>query len=103
MRVIYRESGGFTGLVRGCDLDTDRLASKDAKRLQDLVRAAGLLDPDVKISGCAPEDDEGTHRLEVEDGERSFACRFTIMTMAEALEPVVEFLSAQSKAMPLDE
>lgn len=38
MRVIFRQSGGFAGLIEGCELDTARLPSKEAARLRALVK-----------------------------------------------------------------
>ncbi len=42
MKVRFRQSGGFAGLVLGCDLDTSTLPPAEAQELTRLVKQANL-------------------------------------------------------------
>ncbi len=42
MRVKFLQSGGVVGAVRGCELDSARLAPDDARELESLVRDSGI-------------------------------------------------------------
>ncbi len=44
LKLQFRQSGGFAGLLRGVDLDLARLDPADAARLRALVADAGLLE-----------------------------------------------------------
>jgi len=41
VKVRFRQSGGFSGLLRGCDLDTEVMDRHESKELEALV-AAGV-------------------------------------------------------------
>ena len=43
MKVMFRQSGGYTGLMMGSELDTDSLPSDEAASLQSLVEQSGIL------------------------------------------------------------
>jgi len=38
MKVSFRQSGGFAGLIRGCELDSAELPDKEAAELNQLLR-----------------------------------------------------------------
>ena len=42
MKVTFRQSGGFAGLSRGCELDTAELPAAEAAKLEAMVAASGL-------------------------------------------------------------
>ena len=94
MRVSFRQSGGFAGLVRGCELETAAMPAGDADLLSSLVK--GCLD------GEAPAEDEGEARDEifyeiVIEGEgipRRLA--FTDRGVPPSTRPLLEFLSERS-------
>ena len=39
MKVRFRQSGGFSGLLRGCDLDTELMDRREGKELEALIAA----------------------------------------------------------------
>ena len=42
MKITFRQSGGFMGLVRGCTVDTSTLAADEQSRVEALVEASTL-------------------------------------------------------------
>ena len=42
MKITFRQSGGFMGLVRGCTVDTTALAADEKIRVEGLVTASTL-------------------------------------------------------------
>ena len=49
-RVRFRQSGGFAGLVRACDLTPDSLDAHSREELERLVAASGLAARDIAAS-----------------------------------------------------
>lgn len=96
MKVTFRQSGGYAGLIVGCELDTDSLPADEAATLQSLVEESGILQAK---GGYAPqgrdllqyeitiETSEGVHRVLLDD-----------TTIPESAVPLIEYL--QSRAAP---
>lgn len=42
MKVYFLQSGGFAGLVRQCELDTQTLDAEQARELERLVKESGI-------------------------------------------------------------
>ena len=42
MKISFVQSGGFSGLLRGCELDTAVLAADTAQELEYLTEASGI-------------------------------------------------------------
>jgi len=94
VRVEYRRSGGFSGLVAGCDLDTARMAPREAEKLTALLRAC-----EEARSSVSPAEARDTllHeiRLEEDDGT-SRTLRFDEMNMPASAGLLLEFLGRRS-------
>ena len=96
VKVSYRHSGGFTGLVTGCDLDTGKMAPPEAKKLAALLEDCAGSAP----SGPAPEArDAAVHEITVEgdDGARR-TLLFDDLNLPPAAAPLLEYL--RSRAAP---
>jgi len=50
MKVRFVQSGGFAGLVKGCELDTASLPAESARQLEQLVRQSGIRGSGVFLS-----------------------------------------------------
>jgi hypothetical protein len=69
MRLKFLQTGGFAGLVRGCELDTRNMEPHEAERLRQLVRESGVQQvagkqpagskPDARTYEFSFEEDEG--------------------------------------------
>jgi hypothetical protein len=98
MLVKFRQTGGFAGLSRGCDLDSAALSPSDAAELERLVRAAGL---DKLKSARGPGADRQQYEIEVHDGARRVAATFDDSALTDPVAALVAFLKARAKPMPL--
>lgn len=95
MKVKFSQSGGFAGLSRGCDLDTDSLPSDEAATLQSLVQESGILQAK---SGRSPNArDLFNYEITVETSQGVHNVSFDDLSMPEGVEPLLEYLQNQAK------
>jgi hypothetical protein len=100
MRVRFRQTGGFGGLVLGSDLDTSTLPPAEAQELTGLVKQANLEKLQKRPSDKAR--DLQNYEITVEGGGLNAKASFDDMSVDADLEPLVEFLRKRARAVPLD-
>lgn len=66
MKISYRRTGGFAGMVMKYEVDTDSLPQDEAQEIAQLVDSAGFFDlpSDIKSTGVGA--DQFEYRLTVE-------------------------------------
>jgi hypothetical protein len=96
MKVSFRQSGGFAGLMLGCDLDTESLAAAEAEELLRLVRQAALENGTKTSSRGA---DLTRYEIVLTDNGRTIKVVFDDTTILDNARPLVEFLSRRSRAV----
>lgn len=101
MKVRYRQSGGYAGLVMGCELDTDKLPASEAPELARLVRQAALDKVGVKKSSRGR--DLTNHEIIVENNGRTTKASFDDMTIPADVQPLLDFLKSRATARQLDD
>jgi hypothetical protein len=101
MKVRYRQTGGFAGMVLGCELDTEKLSPREAEELARLVQQAALDKVGVKKSPRGR--DLTNYEIIVEDGGRSTKASFDDMTIPAGVQPLLDFLRSRASARPLDD
>jgi Emfourin len=92
MKIHFVQSGGVTGLIKECVLDTTTMGADERTRLEELVRESGL--PQAK-SGEALSDvgrDYEQYEITLEDGDRRVALVHDRSTLPQAIKPLVGFL-----------
>lgn len=67
MKIRFVQSGGFTGLVRVCELDTAALDDGQASELKRLVGQAGIVCSGQHVSAQAR--DMVLYEISIDDGE----------------------------------
>ena len=98
MRVSFRQSGGFAGLIRGCELETAAMPSEEADRLSTLVRRC--------LEGEAPAENEGDSRDEmsyeivIEEEGLPLRLAFSDRGVPPSTRPLLEFLRGRSAPQP---
>jgi hypothetical protein len=100
MKVRFRQTGGFGGLVLGCDLDTSTLPPAEAQELTRLIKQAKLEKIHVKPSEKAR--DLQNYEIAVESNEKTDRASFDDMSVDANVEPLLEFLRRRARAVPLD-
>lgn len=99
MKVRFRQTGGFGGLVLGCDLDTSTLPPAEARELARLIKQANLGKTQTRRSDKAR--DLQQYEIAVDD-EITAQASFDDMSVAANVEPLLDFLRERARAVPLD-
>ncbi len=92
MKVSYRRTGGFAGMVMSFETDTDSLPADDSSELRDLVRAADFFALPATIESAAPGADQFQYRLMVESEGRQHTVEVGDAAIPETLLPLVNKL-----------
>jgi hypothetical protein len=100
MKVRFRQSGGFAGLVLGCDLDTSTLPPAEAQELTRLVKQANLEKIQTRRSEKAR--DLQNYEVAVEGDGITAKATFDDMSVDANVEPLLDFLRQRARAIPLD-
>jgi hypothetical protein len=100
MKVRFRQTGGFGGLVLGCDLDTNTLAPVEAQELTRLVKQADL--ENFKARRDEKARDLQNYEIAVEGNGLTAKATFDDMSIDPNVEPLLEFLRQRARAVPLD-
>ncbi len=100
MKVRFRQTGGFAGLVLGCDLDTSTLPPAEAQELTRLVKQANLEKIQTRRSEKAR--DLQNYEVAVESNEMTAKATFDDMSVDANVEPLLDFLRQRARAIPLD-
>jgi hypothetical protein len=99
MKVRFRQTGGFGGLVLGCDLDTSSLPPAEAQELTRLIKQANL----EKIHSRPSEKARDLQNYEIAvENEMTARASFDDMSVPANGEPLLEFLRQRARAVPLD-
>ena len=100
MKIRFRQTGGFGGLVLGCDLDTSTLPPAEAQELARLVKQANL----EKIQTRRSEKARDLQNYEIAVEGDGMIAKATIddMSVDANVEPLLEFLRQRARAVPLD-
>jgi hypothetical protein len=99
MKVRFRQTGGFGGLVLGCDLDTSVLPPAEAQELARLVKQANL--EKIRTRRSEKARDLQNYEIAVEN-EVNVKASFDDMSVDANVEPLLEFLRQRARGMPLD-
>ncbi len=96
MKVHFRQSGGFAGVIQGCEFDTEDLRVEEAKRLEALVKQVPW---DLPVgAGRAQTGARDITRyelvVETERGERHLT--LDDLSVPEKVWPLLEFLLERS-------
>ncbi len=94
MKIRFTQSGGFAGLVKEAQVDSDQVPNDEAGRLQAMVDEA-LLEAIPEVRRALP--DEEQYHIEIEIETR----RETILVARSAvpgpLRPLVEYLEQRAE------
>jgi hypothetical protein len=101
MKLRFRQTGGFGGLVLGCDLDTSTLPPAEAQELTRLVKQANLEKIQTRRSEKAR--DLQNYEIAVEGSGMTGKATLDDMSVDANVEPLLEFLRQRARAVPLDD
>ena len=99
MKIRFRQTGGFGGLVLGCDLETSALPPAEAQELTRLVKQADL----EKIHTRRNEKGRDLQIYEIAvENEITAKASFDDMSVPANTRPLLDFLRQRARAVPLD-
>ena len=99
MKIRFRQTGGFGGLVLGCDLETSALPPAEAQELTRLVKQADL----EKIHTRRNEKGRDLQIYEIAvENEITAKASFDDMSVPANIRPLLDFLRQRARAVPLD-
>ena len=99
MKVRFRQTGGFGGLVLGCDLETSALPPAEAQELTRLIEKANL----EKIQTRRSEKGRDLQIYEiVVENEITAKVSFDDMSVPANISALLDFLRQRARAVPLD-
>jgi hypothetical protein len=99
MKLVFRQSGGYAGLIRGVELDTDDLPPEEAAELHSLVQQSDLQSTSVEDeSGWR---DQQTYEISVETDEGVYDVAFDDSNIPPGTAPLLGFLKKRSEPWPL--
>lgn len=98
MKISYRRTGGFAGMVMSFDVATDTLPPKDEKELRDLVIAADFFKLPAVIESDAPGADQFQYKLTVETTEQQHSVEVGDAAVPENLGALINKLRILSRS-----
>ena len=100
-RIRFRQTGGFAGLVRGCDLDVESLDPKQRAEVDRLITASGLAN--APIARPAPKGrDLMQFEITIESASGTIRADLTDLDLDDKTEPLVTFLQKRAGPVALD-
>jgi hypothetical protein len=100
MKVSFRQSGGFAGLIRGIDLDTSKMDADQAAELEGLVTASGIVGNSKARTHAGR--DLLQYEITIVQGKKVSKLSCDDHTIPEAAQPLLTYLRPQARPMPLD-
>jgi len=101
MKVRFVQSGGYAGLLKGCELDTKTLAPEVAKELEQLVKASALPASGEFLSSSSR--DLHQYELSVEDGPSKISLVFDDENIPQSAKPLIGYLKKCAKPRAPDQ
>lgn len=99
MKVRFLQSGGFVGIVKGCELDTASLAPDEVRELERLVGESGIAGSGIFLSDKAR--DLQQYEITIEDGN-SISVVLDDSSVPQAAKPLLGFLKKCARPRNLE-
>ena len=96
MKVKFLQSGGYAGLIRGCEIDTESLTPKEADALQSLIKKSNIKG-NRKFSARGGARDLNNYVITVESKDEFHTISFDDMSVPENVQDLLGFLKGRAK------
>ena len=90
MIVRFMQSGGFAGLLKGCEIDTTTLPLEKAKELEKLVKASGISASGAVLSNTSRDLFE--YEITIKDGGSEISATFDDESLPPSAKPLIGYL-----------
>ena len=100
MKMNFVQSGGFLGMVKGCEIDTETLPADEAKKLEGLVQASGISASSELVSDSGR--DLQQYEISIEEGASKISAVFDDETLPQSAKPLVGYLRKRARPKSLE-
>ncbi len=100
MKISYRRTGGFTGMILSYDIDVDALPPEEAQELETLVSEADFFTLPGEIRSETPGADQFQYTLTIETDQVQHTVACGDAEMPENLWPLVNKIRILSRSTP---
>lgn len=100
MKVSFVQSGGYAGLIRGCELNTGLLDPQAARELERLVASSGISASGEFLSESGR--DLRQYELTIEKADRKISVTFDDETAPRSVRPLLSYLNKRSRPKALE-
>ncbi len=100
MKIRFEQSGGYAGLIKGCEVNKASLPPAQATELDRLVRQSGISESSESFSDSAR--DLNQYEITIEEGNSKIHAVFDDETLPHSARPLVGFLKKISRPKPLE-
>ena len=101
MRISFIQSGGFLGLRRGCELNTETLAPNTAQELEHLTKTSGISTSGKFFSESGR--DLHQYDITISDETSEVSVTFDDETLPATVQPLIDYLQKYARPKALDE
>lgn len=106
-KIRFRQSGGFAGFIRGCELVPETLDSRERAQLERLVERSGLAAKGEKSAASAPKPasaarDQTNFEIEIETSSGTTRHELDDLDLPPEVAPLVTLLQKHARPIPLD-
>ena len=98
MKISYRRTGGFAGMILSYNIDVDDLPPEEADELGRLISAADFFKLPFEIRSETPGADQFEYTLTIETDEVQHTVKFGDAAMPENLWPLVNKIRLLSRS-----
>lgn len=95
MKVQFDQSGGYAGLIKGCEIDTSVLAAGEANEIEQLVKASAISASGKFLSDSSR--DLHQYEVTIEDGASKTSVIFDDESIPQSAKPLIGYLKKCSK------
>lgn len=100
MKVSFRQSGGYAGLIRGCELNTVAMQPAEAQRLQSLINNSRILEMGSKGESAPKRPDLINYRISIATGGAVHEISLDDFSITPTIRPLLEYLQSCSGPRP---
>ncbi|MGB7443178.1 MAG: protealysin inhibitor emfourin [Coleofasciculaceae cyanobacterium] len=95
MKIKLRQTGGFAGLAKSIEIDTEKISPDEAKMLKSLVNQSSFFElPQPMMAAMA---DQEQYSIKVESKDQSRELHLSKASTPEQLKPLIDCIAKQAK------
>lgn len=100
MKVRFVQTGGYAGLIKGCELDTTTLSPDEAAELERLVRESGISKSGESLSDIGR--DLQQYEISIESGASNLSVTLDDSSVPQSAKPLIAYLKKHSRPRALE-